>query len=167
MFNFLEYRKTDKNNKSYLRSHTVVWNNGAFDATQTDGKQLMVYLYTHISQARALASKAQGWETKSSYHSHTHSLTLRHTQTQLRPNTKGPLCSGCSQAAWPTITHRPVQMITVHSGSSKAQTNPFLWARWYRRTELKKKWDQMDNKKLLNTMMNRVQSNVNTFKSHC
>lgn len=74
---FWSIEKLIKNNEIYLRSHRVVWNNGALDTAQTDGS--LVYLYTHISQARALTSKAQGWETKSSYHSHTH--ILPHSQT--------------------------------------------------------------------------------------
>lgn len=59
-----------------------MWNNGALDAAQTDGS--LVYLYTHISQARALVSKAQGWETKSSYHSHTHTASLSDTHRHNR-----------------------------------------------------------------------------------
>ncbi len=85
----------------YLWSHRVVWNNGVLDVAQTDGS--LVYLYIHISQAWALASKAQGWETKSSHQSHicvlvrarTHTRT--HTSHDLTLHTTGPLCSSHSQ----------------------------------------------------------------------
>lgn len=84
----------------YLWSHRVVWNNGVLDVAQTDGS--LVYLYIHISQAWALASKAQGWETKNSHQSHTcvlvHAHAYAHTRThQPWSNTTGPLCSSYSQ----------------------------------------------------------------------
>lgn len=91
---------TGTKDEVYHWSYRIVWNNGVLDVAQTDGS--LVYLYIHISQAWALASKAQGWETKSSYHSHmctcayTHTHTCAHTHA--RSNTKGPLCSGYRQS---------------------------------------------------------------------
>lgn len=47
---------TGTNDEDYLWSRRAVWNNGALDVAQTDGS--LVYLYSHISQAWALASEA-------------------------------------------------------------------------------------------------------------
>lgn len=69
---------TGTKDEVYLKSDRVMWNNGVLVVAQTDGS--LAYLYFHISQAWVLASKAQGWETKSS-HQATHTMCT-YTLTQ-------------------------------------------------------------------------------------
>ncbi len=115
----------------YLWSHRVVWNNGALDVAQTDGS--LVYLYIHISQAWVLASKALGWETKSSHQSHTCVLVYAHEPTHTNTShdltLQGLFVQATAGLARPCMAHHNTQSSTDDnslSGSSKTESNPVL-----------------------------------------
>lgn len=56
-------------------------------------------------------------------------------------------------------------MITAHSGSSKAETNPVLWGILMELTG--KTSDEMDNNNLLQkAMINRVRSSIQAFNTY-
>lgn len=101
----------------YLWSHRVVWNNGVLDVAQTDGS--LVYLYIHISQAWALASKAQGWETKSSHETCVlvRPCTRRRTHTSHDLTLQGLFVQATASLAWPCLVHHNTESSTEDNSS--------------------------------------------------